>query len=78
MLHSLLLSLLWSTIIQFVFSNQLFLFSRMKRKLLLLRWSGGDYENTYTAGIPGEWIRDFNYNEWGDNDVASTSSYIIE
>lgn len=50
----------------------------MKPKFALVQWVGGDYDQTHTAGIPIEWIFDFDVNIFNPEEEPEDHSYIIE
>ena len=35
-----------------------------KKLLALVKWVGGDDDRKYTVGVPVEWIKSFNYEEY--------------
>lgn len=50
----------------------------MKPKFALVQWIGGEYDATYTAGIPSEWIMDFDVNKFDPKTEPEDHSYVVE
>lgn len=50
----------------------------MKQLLALLQWIGGTYNQTFTPGVPIDWIKDFNLEEWKIDRHDPDLSYVIE
>ncbi|CAG5093132.1 Protein of unknown function, partial [Cotesia congregata] len=46
--------------------------------LALLQWVGGDYDQTYTAGVPVDWIIDFNPETFDPENEDQDISYLVE
>ncbi|XP_074114147.1 uncharacterized protein LOC141537201 [Cotesia typhae] len=50
----------------------------MKKKFALVQWIGGDYDKTYTPGVPVEWILDFNLEKFDPAEEPEDQSYIVQ
>lgn len=50
----------------------------MKPKFALVQWIGGDYDKTYTAGVPVDWILDFDINTFNPEKETEDHYYNIE
>ena len=50
----------------------------MTKLFALLKWVSGEDKGKYTAGIPIEWIQDFNYETYQDETPDPDYSYVIE
>ncbi|KAH0533811.1 hypothetical protein KQX54_001884 [Cotesia glomerata] len=48
----------------------------MKPKLALIQWIGGKYDQTYTAGVPVDWILDFDANTF--DPTNEDESFVVE
>ncbi|XP_074110872.1 uncharacterized protein LOC141535032 isoform X2 [Cotesia typhae] len=50
----------------------------MKPKFALVQWIRGEYDATYTAGIPVEWIMDFDVNKFDPKTEPEDHSYVVQ
>lgn len=46
--------------------------------LALVKWIGGADDKKYTSGIPVEWIKGFDYDDFRSSNFDPTLSYVIE